>query len=150
MTVYQIWAIIGLILLIAELYTRSFFIIFFGIGGVITAVTTFIGLTPNFATQLISFSVSSILLLILFRKRLRRRMGGDTPTLPPDFIGQRVKVTRDIPAGDEGQVLYRGSTWIAFSDAEDEIKAGSMVEIIGNDGLRLRVRRLSSERPNGP
>lgn len=139
---YQVWALVGLVLLIAELFTPSFFIIFFGIGGIIVAVSSYIGLTPSHSSQLLAFSLSSIVLLVLFRNKIRLRVSSEAPTLSPDFIGQRVRVIKAIPAGEEGQVSYRGSAWIAFSEDDRDIKEGTMVEIIGNDGVRLKVRQV--------
>ena len=138
---YRIWAIVGVALLIAELFTPSFFLVFFGIGGIIAAVTTGTGLTPEASGQLLVFSLSSLALMLLFRQKLKfRAVSAD---LPPDFIGQRVKVTKTIPRGDEGQVLYRGSQWIAFCESPEEIPAGTMVEVVGNDGVRLKVRAVA-------
>jgi membrane protein implicated in regulation of membrane protease activity len=138
---YRIWAIVGISLLIAELFTPSFFLVFFGIGGIIAAVTTGTGLTPDASGQLLVFSLSSLALMLLFRQKLKfRSVSAD---LPPDFIGQRVKVTKTIPCGEEGRVIYRGSEWIAFCGSDDvELPEGSMVEVVGNDGVRLKVKKI--------
>lgn len=142
---YRIWAVVGIVLLIAELFTPSFFLVFFGIGGIITAITTGLGLTPGTSGQFAVFSLSSLVLMVLFRNKIRLRAAADKETMPPDYLGQRVKVSKRILPGDEGAVLYRGSQWIAFLDASEggEIAEGTIVEVVASDGVRLKVKRVS-------
>jgi membrane protein implicated in regulation of membrane protease activity len=138
---YYIWAIVGIGLIIAEIVIPSFFLVFFGAGALVTAITTAAGFTTDLGTQLLVFCVSSILLLVLFRRKLRCHFGKET--LPPDYMGQRLKVTAAIPRGGEGKVLYRGSEWIAFCEsAEEEIPQGSTVEVTGSRDVRLQVKKL--------
>ena len=138
---YRVWAIIGIVLLIAELSLPSFFLVFFGIGGLLTALAAGLGWVTGTTGQLALFSFSALGLMLLFRSRVR--FGAPGSALPPDFIGQHVKVTKTILPGGEGQVSYRGSPWVAFSEQpEAEIPEGSLVEIVGNDGLRLKVKKI--------
>ena len=138
---YIAWAVIGIALILIELVTPSFFLVFFGVGAIVTAVTTVAGLTASLGLQLVVFCVSSVVLMILFRNKIKLRFSKET--LPPDYIGQRVKVVRAIRKGEEGKVLYRGTEWIAFCESsEEEIPEGSLVEVIGSDGVRLKVRKI--------
>lgn len=68
---YRIWAVVGIVLLIAELFTPSFFLVFFGIGGIITAITTGLGLTPGTSGQFAVFSLSSLVLVVKQTGRAR-------------------------------------------------------------------------------
>lgn len=138
---YPVWAVVGIVLIITELVTPSFFLVFFGVGALVTAVTTFTGLTPGLSLQLIVFCGSSLVLMVVFRHKIRLRFSKET--LPPDYIGQRVKVVRTIQRGEEGKVFYRGAEWIAFCDSPDEeISEDSLVEVTGSDGVRLKVRKI--------
>jgi membrane protein implicated in regulation of membrane protease activity len=137
-----IWAIIGVILIIAELTTLTFILSFLGIGAIVTAITTAIGLTPNINSQLIVFALTSIITMLLFRKMAKRLFYG-TSDMIPDYIGQKVKVIRDIPAGGEGSIEYRGSPWTAYSDSLDAITHGSTVEIAAIDGVRIKVKPIT-------
>ncbi len=78
------WALVGLVLLIAELATVSFILCFIGMGALIVAATTWIGLTPSFSSQLIVFSASSLALLFLLRKTAKKNFAGHA-NLPPDY-----------------------------------------------------------------
>lgn len=134
-----VWAVIGLVLLILELTTVSFILCFFGLGAILAAVTTWAGLTPTLTSQLIVFSVSSLLLLVLLRKSAKKLFAGHAD-VPPDYAGQKVAVIRTIPAGGEGAIQYRGSDWIAFSDAPQDIPEGAVVQIESIEGIRVKVK----------
>jgi inner membrane protein len=134
-----IWAAVGLVLLIAELATLSFILCFVGIGALIVAATTGAGLTSGINSQLLVFSFSSLLLLLLLRKTARRLFAGHND-IEPDYVGQKVEVLKAIPSGGEGTVKYRGSDWLAFSDENETIKEGSIVEIIAIEGIRAKVK----------
>ncbi|PKN19428.1 MAG: NfeD family protein [Deltaproteobacteria bacterium HGW-Deltaproteobacteria-6] len=137
-----VWAVIGLLLLIAELATVSFILCFIGLGALIVAFTTWIGVTSSFSSQLIVFSASSLLLLLLLRKTAKKLFAGNAD-LPPDYAGQKVEVVKPIPAGSEGTIRYRGSDWIAFSDAPQTIPAGAFVQIEAIEGIRVKVKPIA-------
>lgn len=134
-----VWAIVGLLLLVAELATVTFILCFIGLGALITALTTWIGLTSSFSSQLIVFSASTLLLLLLLRKTAKRLFAGHAD-VPPDYAGQKVHVIRPIPAGGEGAIRYRGSDWIAFSGTTQTIPEGAVVQIEAIEGIRVKVK----------
>ena len=134
-----VWAVVGLLLLVAELATVTFILCFIGLGALITALTTWIGLTSSLSSQLIVFSASSLMLLLLLRKTAKRLFAGHAD-VPPDYAGQKVHVIRPIPAGGEGAIRYRGSDWIAFSDSVQTIPEGAVVQIEAMEGIRVKVK----------
>ncbi len=133
-----VWAVIGVLLIIVELMSVTFVFAFFGVGALIVALTTWIDVTPGLNSQLAVFALSSLLLLIAFRKAAKRRFFGSHDK-PPEYKGEKVKVVKKIPVGGEGAISYRGSEWIAFSDVSEPIAEGTMVEIVALDGIRARV-----------
>jgi len=135
------WALVGLVLLIAELATVSFILCFIGMGALLVAASTWIGLTPSFSSQLIVFSASSLALLFLLRKTAKKLFAGHAD-VPPDYAGQKVDVVKPIPAGGEGTVRYRGSDWIAFSDTNRTIPEGATVQIETIEGIRVKVKLI--------
>jgi len=137
-----IWATIGLLLLAAELATVTFILSFLGLGAIIVSLTTWAGLTPGLNSQLLVFSISSLLLLLLLRKTAKRLFAG-THDAPPDYMGEKVQVIKAIPAGGEGAIKYRGSEWFAFSEAEEIINEGDTVEIVAIEGIRVKVKSIS-------
>jgi inner membrane protein len=136
-----VWAIIGLLLLVAELATISFILCFIGLGALIVALTTWLNLTPGFNSQVIVFAVSSLLLMFVLRKTAKKLFAGTNDAVP-DYLGQKVNVIRAIPPGGEGAIEYRSSDWIAFSDEKDIITTGKTVEIVAIEGIRVKVKSV--------
>jgi len=133
-----VWAVIGVVLIIIEMNHLAFVLAFFGLGALIVSVTTWVGITPGLNSQLAVFSISSLLMLVAFRKTAKKVFFG-SHDMPPDYKGQKVKVVKEIPIGGEGAISYRGSVWIAFSDSLDIISEGSTVQINSLDGIRAKV-----------
>ena len=136
-----VWAIVGIVLIIIELMSFTFFFVFFGVGALIVSLTTWAGITPEFSGQLAVFSVSSLLMTFVLRKTAKKLFFG-SHDIPPDYKGEKVKVVKVIPVGGEGAVSYRGSEWIAFSDSAETIREGSTVEIVSLDGIRAKVNYI--------
>lgn len=61
------------------------------------------------------------------------------------MIGDRAEVVTDL--SPTGRIRYRGELWRAV--ASEPIPAGSRVVIVGVDGMRVRVRAVSSEDGSG-
>lgn len=135
-----LWAALGVLLIIVEVMTFTFVLIFLGLGAIITAVTTGLGFTTDIASQLAVFSATSVVTAVLLRKAAKGLFPGKE--FKSDLIGVKATVINAIPAGGEGSVSYRGSKWIAFGD-EGAIPEGCTVEVVAVDGIRLKVRAVS-------
>ncbi len=139
-----LWLIIGIVFMIMEMFLPGFVIGFFGIGAVITCLTSLIGLTPNFTSQMITFSVLSVLLLILFHKVIKKKIikkDSDDTTNFNIQIGKIVPVTEFIdPEEGLGKVRYQGALWSARS--EDKIAPGENARVVGCDNLTLIVEKI--------
>lgn len=134
-----IWVVIGLILIAAELTHFAFFLIFIGVGALLTSGVTALGIVRSTEGQIVVFTVTSLLLIVLFRSKLKARV--QPPQMQPDYVGQKASVSHAIKPGLEGRVTYRGSDWIAVAeDYNAEIAKGSTVVIVGMNGLRLIVK----------
>lgn len=146
MTPAQIWAILGLLFLIAELVSIGFVFAFLGVGALATALLSWLGITPDTSTQLLSFSVITLITLVAGRKPLRRWFESRTKKQEyVEYVGDRANVTQTIPAHGEGRIFYRGTEWIAVSETEESILAGKQVVISRMDGIRAVVRQPTVE-----
>ena len=139
------WALVGIIFIFIEFFIPGLVIAFFGVGALVTALTTWIGLSPSLPLQLLVFIVSSILFLVLLRKYLKRvffgdeKSGVDTPNFTVD-IGKIVPVVEFIQPGEVGgKVRYQGALWSARADVP--IPPGESVKIIGCDNITLLVKK---------
>jgi len=140
-----IWFLAGLALLIFEFAVPGVILVFFGVGAWIVALTTWMGLTGGWTSQLLVFAVSSVVLLVFLRRRLRTRFfghsSGDQDPLD-EFKGQAVIVTEDIDPDTGGKVEYKGADWSARCDTA--LSAGARAVILSADGITLLVRPESA------
>jgi membrane protein implicated in regulation of membrane protease activity len=136
----QIWLIIGLIMLVAELVSVLLVFVFFAIGAVLTALLAYSGALSSMETQIIAFSVISLGSLIILRKHARHLLDSRGKAFEyQEFIGETAMVIRDIPALGEGRLYYRGAEWKAESIEHTPIAAGSKVIIVKTEGIVLIV-----------
>lgn len=141
-----IWTIVGFLFIFIEFFIPGLVIAFFGVGALITALTTWIGITSSLSLQLIVFITSSILLLILLRRLLKRTFLGKAQeeTFDRNFnidIGKIIPVIEFIQPGEVGgKVRYQGANWSATSS--EPIAPGESVEIVGIEGLTLIVEKV--------
>jgi membrane protein implicated in regulation of membrane protease activity len=144
-----LWLFTGIIFLFAEFFIPSFVIAFFGGGAMITALTTWIGFTPAIEWQLLVFIVSSVLLLLVLRRYLKRVFLGRHQDRDENQnfnieIGKVVPVIEFIEPGEVGgKVRYQGAPWVARSS--QRIAPGESVRIVGCESLTLIVEKIKKE-----
>ncbi len=138
-----IWFLVGIALLIMEFMAPGLIIAFFGAGACLVAIVClFADISLN--TQLIIFIVSSVLLLIVLRKRLKGIFTGHIKSKQEmtedisELVGERAVVTSAITPEANGKVELHGTDWQGQSD--EEIAEGTAVEIVSKDGLTLKVK----------
>jgi membrane protein implicated in regulation of membrane protease activity len=148
-TIEFLWTLAGILLVFVELIYPHFVLAFFGGGALVTALTTAIGITPSLPSQLAVFIVSSLLLLFLLRRYLKKTLTGnmkdtdDAQGFNLD-IGKIVQVVRDIdPHKGHGKVKYQGTQWDATAD--EFIPEGESVRITGGRNLTLKVEKNKKE-----
>jgi len=140
-----LWFIAGLAMLIAELFLPSLILMFFGLGAWVVVVLYFV-LGIELPAQLIVFGASSLLLLVLLRRKMKAVFLGHVTSRQAsgknieDFYGREARVTGRIEKGLLGRVEFNGVAWDA--EADDSIEVDTRVKIIDRNGLRLKVVRL--------
>lgn len=134
----SIWIILGVILLVAEVLSVSFYSIFFGIGALITALLIYMGIANDLTAQLLVFGVASMGSLLIFRKPLLGVFNKNAKEFK-EIIDDFARVSAAIPPHGEGKVFYRGADWIAYSDADHSIEENARVKIRKIDGIKLIV-----------
>ena len=144
-----LWTLAGIVLIFVELIYPHFVLAIFGGGALVTALTSAIGLTPGLAAQLAVFIVSSLLLLFLLRRYLKKTLTGNLKDNNDAQIfnleiGKIVLVVKDIdPEKGHGKVKYQGTYWEAMAD--EFIAEGESVRVIGGRNLTLRVEKIKKE-----
>jgi len=148
-----IWFIAGLVLILLEFAAPGVIIVFFGVGAWITALLTWLGLTNSLSLQLLVWAASSVLLVLVLRRRLADRFHGfETGRQDPmanldEVTGREVLVTEDVgPDHRRGRVEFKGADWTAV--AAETIAAGQLAVIEKIDGLTLHVRPVAAGAAN--
>lgn len=145
------WLVLGVVLIIAEVFTLGFVLFWFGIGAVAAALVGLMG--GGFLLQFLVFAIVSIALTAMsrtiFANYLSHRdedamkMGMDS--LPGQF---GTVTTSSKGALREGAVKVYGSTWTAFpADGETELTEGEKVEVVSVKGSSIYVRPVQNELP---
>jgi len=134
-----IWLALGVLLVIAEMVTPSFFLIWFGIGALVAAGAAYLGAGPTL--QWVTFLAASGLLVLCSRKFARKVTPGPSlRTNVDEYLGETGVVLQRIdPIANTGLVRVKKEEWHA--DAREVIEEGSLVEVVGSEGVHLKVRR---------
>ncbi|WP_319582669.1 NfeD family protein [uncultured Pseudodesulfovibrio sp.] len=128
---WLIWLGIGLVFVIAELAVPAFIVVFFGAGAFIAGATAFFG--ASVPVQLVVFGVSSVILLLLFRKMMAATFTGEKAEDEQErnVIGQLAEVVDAIRPPQPGRIKFQGSFWSARSS--EPVEPDSMVRIVKRD-----------------
>lgn len=137
--------LLGIALLIGEAFMPSFGIL--GIGGVVSlALGSFLLFdTPNsdltIDRSIIFTAVATMATLVLAIGYLVFRSQKAKPTLGMEgLIGEIGEVRAKL--SPSGKVFVHGEYWNAQTQADAQIDVGERVQIVGYDGMNLKVKRL--------
>ena len=137
--------ILGIALLVGEAFMPSFGIL--GIGGVISlALGSFLLFdTPNsdltIDGTIVYTAVATMASLVLAIGYLVFRSQKARPTLGMDgLIGEIGEVRATL--SPSGKVFVHGEYWNAQTQTDGQIDVGDKVQIVGYDGMNLKVKRL--------
>lgn len=144
-----LWTIFGVVLVIAEVFTPGFVLLWFGVGALAAALAAFLG--AGLAAQFILFIAVSAILTALSRTifvnyfTMRDEPEGlrTGAAALPGQIG--TVVTSSQGALQEGAVKVFGSVWTAYpAEGEPPLEAGDRVVVERLQGASIYVRRASS------
>lgn len=143
---WLVWIVLGLLLLVAEIFTPGFVLMWFGIGALIAALASLVGF--GYPLQFLVFFVVSMALTVasrtIFTKYfVRTELAGGFKTGMDALPGkQGTVVTSSRGALHEGAVKVYGSTWTAYpAEGEDALEAGDRVIVESVRGASIYVRR---------
>ena len=146
MTWEILWMILGFILLIAEMFTATFFIMWFGVSALFTALLTWLWI-DSFMIQLLIFAIVSFL-MVLFTRKLANKMSGEPSRkiTQDEIIGKTGIVTETILSDNsKGLVKMNGQVWRAVSEKGIEIERGKKVTVKRLYGVKIYVEENEQE-----
>ena len=94
---YWHWLVVGMILIMAEIFVPSFTIFWFGLGGLVVAGTMLVFSGISFTWQLFIWAIASCGFTFLWFKFIRPKMTDRT----------RAGISREAAIGETGQVIKK-------------------------------------------
>jgi membrane protein implicated in regulation of membrane protease activity len=132
-----VWAVAGLVLVIVELVTGTFYLLMLGIAAFGAALAAWLGLT--FAAQSIVAAVVAgvgCYGVHVYRSKNRAQQ------MAPIDAGMPASFESWLDAGARlARVRYRGASWEARVEGREAIEPGATVYVLAADGNTLRVAK---------
>ena len=148
------WSVLGAILIVAEIFTSGFVLLWFGIGALAAAFASLIGV-DSLAIQFFIFAVISIGLTAasrtIFVNYFSREASGKSLRTGVDSLPGKIGTVVSSSRGalKEGAVKVFGSTWTAYpAPGEEPLEAGERVCVESVEGASIYVRRISDDGPD--
>jgi len=149
--IWIVWAVLGVALIVAEIFTTGFVLLWFGIGALAASLAGIVGL-DSLALQFLIFAVVSISLTAasrtIFANLFARESSGQALKSGVQSLPGKVGTVVSSSAGalQEGAVKVFGSTWTAYPAAgEEPLVAGERVLVESVEGASIYVRRIGAE-----
>jgi membrane protein implicated in regulation of membrane protease activity len=146
-----IWTVLGVILIVAEVFTPGFVLLWFGIGALAAAFAGLVGIS-SLALQFLIFALVSVTLTAasrtIFVNYFSRARDGDDLKMGVDALPGKVGTVVSSSKGalHEGAVKVYGSTWTAYpAEGEEPLEAGERVTVERIQGASIYVRRIEQE-----
>lgn len=146
------WAVLGAILVVAEIFTSGFVLLWFGVGALVAALVGLIGV-DSLAIQFLVFAAVSIGLTVssrtIFVNYFSKERTGQSLRTGVDALPGKIGtvVSSSQGAMQEGAVKVFGSTWTAYpAPGEEPLEAGERVCVESVEGASIYVRRIGEDR----
>ena len=132
-----VWAVIGLVLVIVELVTGTFYLLMLGIAAFGAALAAWLGF--EFSVQTVVAIVVSVVgcwgVHVYKAKNRAQQMAPLDAGMPASFESWLDAAER------RAKVRYRGASWEARVDGLEAIEPGSTVYVLATEGNTLRVAK---------
>jgi membrane protein implicated in regulation of membrane protease activity len=146
--VWILWCVLGLVLIVAEVFTTGFVLLWFGIGALAAAFAGLIGIDSLAIQFLIFIGVSTGLTAAsrtIFVNYFSREKSGTSLRSGADSLPGKIGTVVSSSRGalNEGAVKVFGSTWTAYpAPGESPLEAGERVCVESIEGASIYVRRI--------
>ena len=143
------WIIFGALLLGSELLIvdAGFYLVFIGIAAALTGLIELAGIGLEPWLQWVVFSITSLVLMVLFRKKLYDKLRGSGVGYETGPSGEIVTVEQTLQPGETGRLAYRGTEWTVVNNSDQAFVQGQHVQISSVEGLTLKLDTVKSSSP---
>jgi membrane protein implicated in regulation of membrane protease activity len=144
--IWLIWIITGIILVIGEIFTPSFFLALIGLSCLIAGAVAFFIPTNLAFIPLCVFAVSTALMLIYLRPICKKYLyNKDAPSSNVDAMkGKILTAETKIDGTNSGTVKLYADLWKARTEDDCIIEAGEKVRVIRIEGNTVIVSKNSA------
>ncbi|MFK3982374.1 NfeD family protein [Micromonospora sp. NPDC050397] len=148
-----LWIVLGVLLLVAEVFTTTLVLLMFGVAALATAGVAALGAPP--LAQVLVFGAVSALTVFAVRPVIRRHRrsaleSGEKPFGTEAIEGSEALVLEQVDAG-HGVIRIDGEIWTARSyDASQVFQPGERVRVIELKGVTAMVWRDDSSNDATP
>lgn len=138
--IVNIWFIGGIILMLLEVLLPGGIVFFLGLGAVLVSALLYAGLIEGWLQAFTVWFIGSLALVFGLRgvaqKFIPAQVEQGKTDEDLDAYDALAKVCEPIPAGGEGRIAFRGSTWKARNYRNDHnLDVGAEVRIIFRENL---------------
>lgn len=150
---FTYWFIGGIALMLLEFLLPGGIVFFLGLGATLVSLLLYVDLIDGWIQAFTAWFVGSLLLLFGLRgvvqKLIPAQVEQGRTDEDLDAYDQIAEVAETIPAGGEGRIDFRGSTWAAKHYHEDRaLEAGTRVRIVFRDNLLWTVEAIDPPHDN--
>jgi len=143
MDLAYIWLIVGILLLIIEIFTADFLFATIGISCLIASIPAFMGF--NIIAQAVTFAIVATVIFITVRpfaikviqgKNHAKELGLNTLVNKKGIVEEEI-----VNSEDKGRVKIDGDLWKAYSENDENIEKGAHVVVKRSESIIVYVER---------
>lgn len=148
--IVNIWLIGGIVFMLLEFLVPGGIVFFLGLGAVLVSALLYAGLIEGWIQAFTVWFIGSLILVFGLRgvaqKFIPAQVEQGKTDEDLDAYNAIAKVCEPIPAGGEGRIVFRGSTWKAKSYRNDHtLDVGVDVRIIFRENLVWVVEAIEKD-----
>ena len=140
MSTITIWVLLGTGLLVTEMLTGTFFLLFLSLGAFSASLAALFGV-HSMPLQIVICGVVSSLGFFLLKKPLQKKLL-KSASIQIDQ-GQIVRIDQPLSAGQSTRISYQGTTWEARNADVADLNPGDQALIAGTEGHILLLKKTT-------
>jgi membrane protein implicated in regulation of membrane protease activity len=134
---WLVWGVLGMVLVIAELLTGTFYLLVLGVAAFGAAAAAGMGLV--FSVQSIVFSIVAVLGCYGVHAYRAKNKAEQMPSID---AGMPASFESWVDSGTRlARVRYRGASWEARVEGAEPVEPGATVYVLATDGNTLKVAK---------
>jgi membrane protein implicated in regulation of membrane protease activity len=138
------WVALGLGLIALEMFVSTFFLLWFGLGALITGLAA-VFLPLSFTAQILLWTLASVAMVAVWQKYFKSPDRTHSGQAKEGVLGITGLVTRPVTETGEGEILFQrpvlgADRWPVVADAP--IAAGERARVVDVLGQTLKVIKI--------